>query len=87
MEEIQRTVNLKVEDQMTTLHELGLKLWNLVIAKKLGKVVSRTAAAQGIDITLLQLLPFFTLGFCQKPKWYLQFMFVRFFGLLFFLLG
>lgn len=49
---VQNVVNVKVEDQMLKLHELGLKLWNLVIAKKLGNVVNRTAVAQARHVAL-----------------------------------
>ena len=44
---VQEVVTMKNEGQLHLLHETGLKLWNLVIVKKLGKIVERQAVAQG----------------------------------------
>jgi len=40
-------LNFKEDDQIQMLHENGLKLWNLVIGKRLSKKVQRTSVAQG----------------------------------------
>ena len=46
---VQDVVTMKNEGQLHLLHEMGLKLWNLVVVKKLGKIIEREAVAQGFS--------------------------------------
>lgn len=50
---VQEVVTMKNEGQLYLLHETGLKLWNLVIVKKLGKIMEQQAVAQGFILFLI----------------------------------
>ena len=52
---VHEVVTMKNEGQLHLLHETGLKLWNQVIVKKLGKLVEKKSVAEGIF-----LFPYFT---------------------------
>ena len=49
LESLQKASSIKESSLAVPIHETGIRLWNVVIAKKTGKKMNRLSIAQGIN--------------------------------------